>query len=276
MLACVIERGRGVESLDGHSWQRFRVVAVIVRAILPVAVAICGGAPWRRDRVGPPRPDAERRVAAADGRSRSVPAAEPAPDHDRRVARRPHCGARLADRPRAAPRRLADDAARAPRRIASRARQPSSRARPRRDRADAEPTRNPLMTMRGRSPRSTRAVGRLHRRSCATRKPLAPKDIPSDQRSSRTIASAESHAQEPALDRERDRPTRSPPMRMRLASMRDELNNRELQPDGAGTQVRAQDVPHQGRAPTAPRKIKDKANIQRQGSRRGRSTSPTR
>jgi hypothetical protein len=124
---------------------------------------------------------------------------------------------------------------------------------------ETPPVRNPLMTMR--KPRLDRVPsGDFTDRFLRNSKPLAPKDIRTEQlqddlasteallKNSRWVANAT--------------PDQVNGARLAVLSLRDELNNRELKPDGAGTTSEHEafriKVAADGTA-----KIHDKANVQR-------------
>jgi hypothetical protein len=126
---------------------------------------------------------------------------------------------------------------------------------------DAPPVRNPLMTMR--QPALDKVPsGDFTDRFLRNSRPLAPKDIKTEQlqddlantegllKSSRWVANAT--------------PDQLTGARLAALGMRDELNNRELKPDGTGTKSEHETfrikVAADGTA-----KIQDKANLQRKG-----------
>jgi hypothetical protein len=127
--------------------------------------------------------------------------------------------------------------------------------------SDTPPGRNPLMTMR-RPELDKVPSGDFTERFLRNSRPLAPKDIATEQlqddlaatqsllKNSRWVANAT--------------PEQLAGARMAALGLRDELNNRELKPDGAGTKSEHKafriKVAADGTA-----KIRDKANVQREG-----------
>jgi hypothetical protein len=123
------------------------------------------------------------------------------------------------------------------------------------------PVRNPLMTMR-RPELDKVPDGDFTERFLRNTRPLAPKDIRTEQLQD-DLASAEG-----LLKNSRWVANATPDQltgaRMAALGMRDELNNRELKPDGTGTKSEHETfrikVAADGTA-----KIQDKANLQRKG-----------
>jgi hypothetical protein len=123
------------------------------------------------------------------------------------------------------------------------------------------PVRNPLMTMR-RPDLDKVPSGDFTDRFLRNTRPLAPKDIRTEQLQD-DLASAESLLKSSRWVANAT-PDQITGTRLAALGLRDELNNRELKPDGTGTKSEHQTfrirVAADGTA-----KIQDKANLQRKG-----------
>lgn len=136
---------------------------------------------------------------------------------------------------------------------------PSSEPLPEADRG------HPLMSMR-RPPRDAAPppipTGAFTERFLARSRPLAPRDIRTEQLQAE-LSSAESQLKNPRWIANAT-PDQVTGARMSALALRDELNHRELQPDGAGTKSEHETFRIKVAADGTAR-IEDKANVQRKG-----------